>query len=226
MNTLVEEGDGPAPSPHDGPGTGAPGEASPSPTSDRATCTLASAEPTLFEVIVPADNMTLVEVAPQSGQTLIFLPADQAAPRSPRAQAARPVVAAPTKAGGLVSALGLARPQRLRVWGPVLACVLSLGATALPLWRHAPRPAPEENVAATTVAAPAPLPARSDLDPAGVAADPTVGNGDVATARRVDGDAVQPAPPGRRRHPSAGSSARRKARGPVMRTRNGAPLVD
>jgi hypothetical protein len=148
--------------------------------------------------------------------------------------------------------------RRLRRWAPVAVGVISLGATAIPLWWHAPREAAGGGAAgqyaAAAVSQPEPAPAPAAEPKAAAAADPAPGGGSAPAAATTEaGEPAAEAPPTttaapegalqdppRERVPRAGNdghrrgragaapatSARGKGRIPVLRTRNGAPVVD
>jgi hypothetical protein len=240
MNTLVDPNDGAqAPETKDEVASSTPGDPA--------------------AVARPSDA-TLIELAPASGQTLILPhgPAQElrqalasggpVAP-TPTRTAAAPA-AAPAGAGRsrrlLAGARALAAPRpqdraRLRRLAPFAVGVVSLVATAIPLWSRSPPSSPHGGAVIPTLGGAGAAPA-AVAPPAAEAASPAPTAPPVAVPAPVD-PARETAEPEARPadHTHAGTARalvdhRRRTRGAlaspwkgralVLRTRNGAPVVD
>ena len=240
MNTLVDLNDGAqAPETKDEVAPRAPGH---------PTAAARPSDATLIELAAPpsgpgADNATLIELAPASGRTLI-LP-DGPAQELRRALANTSVtvtgpatVPAAPIAGSraqrlLARALG-APPGRARLkrLAPFAVGVASLLITAIPLWSRSP-PSPARGGAAIER-----LPAASAAPPAASppAAEPvappppgeSAGEPGAQEAGRVERAHAAAARSlvDRRRRTRGAIASRWKGHGQVLRTRNGAPVVD
>jgi hypothetical protein len=218
MNTLVD--------PHDG----APGAPE---TKDEVTCHGPSDA-------AAGGAATLIELAPAAGQTLIL--SDGPAPEVRQALAATATVA---KAPARPASSGRAQPPvarahalralqnraRLKRLAPYAVGVASLLATAIPLWSRSPRPA---DSAATMEN---PLPADPPPAPAAAAEQPVTAPFPALSAgapsakeeslrERPRAAAARALGARRRRASGAVAASRWKGHAQVLRTRNGAPVVD